>query len=44
MISGGDEGPECQGDELSDSIWTSEEEEFIKLVSICQRVWWATKS
>ncbi|OXH26604.1 hypothetical protein J008_05062 [Cryptococcus neoformans] len=32
MISGGDEGPECRGDELSDSIWTSEEEEFIKLV------------
>lgn len=44
MISGGDEGAESRGDELNGGVWTSEEEEFIKLVSIYQRIWWATKS
>ncbi|AAW45477.1 hypothetical protein CNBH1270 [Cryptococcus deneoformans B-3501A] len=31
-ISGGDEGAESRGDELNGGVWTSEEEEFIKLV------------
>ncbi|KIR71611.1 hypothetical protein I310_04287 [Cryptococcus deuterogattii CA1014] len=31
MLSGGDTGAEIRGHELSGNIWTSEEEEFIKL-------------
>lgn len=40
MLSGGDTGAEIRGHELSGNIWTSEEEEFIKLVNVSQRIWW----
>lgn len=40
MFSGGDKGAETRDDELSGNIWTSEEEEFIKLVNVSQRLWW----
>lgn len=40
MFSGGDKGAETRDHELNDNIWTSEKEEFIKLVNVSQRIWW----
>lgn len=40
MFSGGDKGAETRDHGLSGNIWTSEEEELIKLVNVSQRIWW----